>query len=980
MAKNMKRILLTLLTCLLLICVALFVLGSFKSKPVNVYAEDVLTLSDRVSSFEMADGASVRKFSPTGIRFSATIDKAQYDALNELYADSEIKMGMMIAPLDLVKDKGEFVISNPALTEGVEYVVVERKVWATSTEPDPTDKYRFNAVLSNLNEVNYDRDFVARAFVQVGSEIAYASSFDPIGRNVVYVALAAKCHGESGQWLDDYISTLQSYADPVFSVPESVTIDVGQTAEIDATLNGIKVYPTLTLTDDQAGVVVEYNTIKGVAAGSYTVSASVNDGVNTINKNISVTVKEVEVLSNGTYLSYDSEIADFTVNVPAGRDIKILQLTDTQIINVNSPEASRLTDAERKKWSDVYGNLFVYMDEAVRKSDPDFIVITGDVIYGEFDPDAEMLGRIIEKMDGYGIYWSIAMGNHDLESSCGLDVILDKYKNSTYCLYANHSDKGLSNYNIELRQNGEFKKMLYMLDTNNTYNPMHSDPLPQICGLTSEQLNWFEESIKEMKRAYGENAKSMAFIHVPFQGVVRAFEQYGYSESDFADIDHIENSSERQNGDFGCVHSKLSLWNSGKDERFWNLLKSANTDGVFLGHNHSINASVLYDGIRITFGLKTGTFDTYAEGEVGGTLITLNKDSYEMSVEHLYSNLYSMESHVENYENETFVFGNQIKGSILTDVSEGNAKRTLLISDDPQYVPDNGSGKYLLVEVDSVSGVYMGFGFTFKNVEAGETYFSVESRFIPDGEETSLNSVYYWLRDKNGEKIDNKTIQGSVSMGHIFMSTTFAQAQEEVTLFIQVEAGNTADVYKMSFDNAVCGKTPTAQYGYGENYSDATIFNQVVYGTATTYIKNGSEQTSVFDMSIINSGEELPDGATSALKVVKQATGHHYTWLTVAMGPVNQGETYTFSFKFKDIDGTNIAEKHMAIVSNLDPAKRTDDTTIVGPKAFTSGVNSVECTFTQDYDNAVLWIQVAGNNWGDGYSFSISEINCLKKA
>lgn len=954
-----------------------FIGGLLKTSPVGVYADDVVSLSDRVSSFEMSDGASVRKVSPQGLRFSATIDKSQYDALGSAYSGSEIKMGMMIAPLDLVKDKGEFVLSNTELTEGSDYLVVQRKVWATPVDSDSADVYRFNAVLSTLKESNYDRNFVARAFITIGSETAYASSFDPIGRNAVYVALASKGHGESGEQLDKYIATLQSYVDPVLSVPENVTLFVGETKKIKATVNGLEVYPSLSVTGGQTGVTVSYNSLKGVIAGSYAVTAFVNDGIDTVSASINVTVTENPVLKNGTYLSYDSEVADFVLNVPADRDIKILQLTDTQIIDVTSPSASRLSASEIAKWADVKRNVFDYMDEAVEKANPDFIVITGDMIYGEFDPNAEMLQSLIEKMDSYGVYWSIAMGNHDLESECGLDVMLGKYENSTYCLYANHSDKGFSNYNIEIRQNGEFKKMLYMLDTNDTYNPQHSDPVPKIAGLTSEQLNWFEENVKLMKETYGENAESMTFVHVPFGAVVRAFAQYGYSAEDFAEIDHIEDSSSRQNGDFGCIHTKASLWNSGKDERFWNLLKSANTDGIFLGHCHNINASVLYDGIRITFGLKTGTFDEFVEGELGGTLITVNKDSLDMSVEHLYTDLYQMDSHSEGYENQPLVFGNQVKGDILTDVSAGNAKRTLSVTDDADYIPENGSGKYLLVDVDCTSGQYMGFGFKFKNVEAGEICFSVDSRFIPVGESSSLSSVYYWLKDKDGNTINDKKIKGSVSMGYISVTETFAEVQEEVTLFIQVQSDVATTAYKASFDNALCAKCPTAKYGYGEDYSDATIFNQVVYGTATTYVVNGSESSSVFDMSVITSGADLPDGATSALKVVKQATGHHYTWISVAMGSVANGEKYAFSFDFKGIDATNIDSKHMALTSSLDPAKGSANK-INDVKTFVDGRTWFEYEFTQDYDNVVLWMQIAGKNWGDGYSFSISNVKATK--
>ena len=70
------------------------------------------------------------------------------------------------------------------------------------------------------------------------------------------------------------------------------------------------------------------------------------------------------------------------------------------------------------------------------------------------------------------------------------------------------------------------------------------------------------------------------------------------------------------------------------DVAFRELLKKYGVDSVFAGHLHKVNTSVLYEGIRWTFGLKTGIYDDYTEGEIGGTLITFFKDT--LNVRHLY--------------------------------------------------------------------------------------------------------------------------------------------------------------------------------------------------------------------------------------------------------------------------------------------------------------------------------------------------------
>ncbi|MBR6747667.1 MAG: hypothetical protein IKM07_01925, partial [Clostridia bacterium] len=48
------------------------------------------------------------------------------------------------------------------------------------------------------------------------------------------------------------------------------------------------------------------------------------------------------------------------------------------------------------------------------------------------------------------------------------------------------------------------------------------------------------------------------------------------------------------------------------------------------GHCHSINTCISHRGIRWVFGLKTGQYDYHIPGQLGGTLITLDHDSFDV--------------------------------------------------------------------------------------------------------------------------------------------------------------------------------------------------------------------------------------------------------------------------------------------------------------------------------------------------------------
>ena len=109
-------------------------------------------------------------------------------------------------------------------------------------------------------------------------------------------------------------------------------------------------------------------------------------------------------------------------------------------------------------------------------------------------------------------------------------------------------------------------------------------------------------------------------------------ENYDALEDDFHKYE-IGKDVPAKNGDFGKKWEGIKhVYN--RSLHF--LFKECGIDGVFAGHLHKNNFSVLHDGIRYTFGLKTGLFDYLDEEALGGTLITVQKDCF--TVKHIYFN------------------------------------------------------------------------------------------------------------------------------------------------------------------------------------------------------------------------------------------------------------------------------------------------------------------------------------------------------
>ena len=77
---------------------------------------------------------------------------------------------------------------------------------------------------------------------------------------------------------------------------------------------------------------------------------------------------------------------DFLVEVPGNRDAIVLQLTDPQVI-----------DSDQRRYADRIGQIHIdfykperrfeicydYMEEVITEVNPDFIIVTGDIVYGD---------------------------------------------------------------------------------------------------------------------------------------------------------------------------------------------------------------------------------------------------------------------------------------------------------------------------------------------------------------------------------------------------------------------------------------------------------------------------------------------------------------------------------------------------------------------------------------------------------------------
>jgi hypothetical protein len=125
----------------------------------------------------------------------------------------------------------------------------------------------------------------------------------------------------------------------------------------------------------------------------------------------------------------------------------------------------------------------------------------------------------------------------------------------------------------------------------------------------------------DINRVFPEAKLSMVF-HIQLAVFADAYEKYGYDSSTIMSnpINLDELDSAKAVGDFGVIGRALkSVWDT--DYKVWNTIKKYGVDSVFVGHEHCNSASVIHEGVRLTYGQKSSTFDRYNRLQADGTIL-----------------------------------------------------------------------------------------------------------------------------------------------------------------------------------------------------------------------------------------------------------------------------------------------------------------------------------------------------------------------
>ena len=260
---------------------------------------------------------------------------------------------------------------------------------------------------------------------------------------------------------------------------------------------------------------------------------------------------------------------------------------------------------------------FKQITALVDSAQPDFIFTLGD--NSEWNYSDKMAKKLVKFLDGFNIPWAVVLGNHDSEGRRFRPWFGNMYESGKHSLfkYGPSNIHGVGNYPVVLEdKNGNIIYAFIFMDSN--VHRQYEDGVGYDF-IHRDQMEWYKWNIKGISEAQygsydpasGKVVPSFTIFHIPLLEFGEAIKAYQEGK--------IDSSLVMGEAREAVASSRI---NSG----FFNLMKEMkSTTHVFNGHDHVNNISIPWQGIRMTYGLKSAPTSYFAKDMQGGLLITIRE-------------------------------------------------------------------------------------------------------------------------------------------------------------------------------------------------------------------------------------------------------------------------------------------------------------------------------------------------------------------
>jgi 3',5'-cyclic AMP phosphodiesterase CpdA len=241
------------------------------------------------------------------------------------------------------------------------------------------------------------------------------------------------------------------------------------------------------------------------------------------------------------------------------------------------------------------------MRELIRAEQPDFIMTTGDTVYGE--RNLEYIEKALEPVAESGIPWGFVFGNHDVEFASNRTALFERVTQLPGCASWHDlaSADGMGNCFWELcDQSGKAEWLLFGVDSGG-YNP--NQAVGGYGYVTDAQIKWYRKTIASYEQKEAPFS-AMVFMHI---ALPEHLEVWNYE---------VCYGTKREG--VGCSRVNSGFFNA--------MLEAGHTKGVFVGHDHVNDYWGRLYGVALGYGRCTG-FGTYGAQDFlrGGRVFRFTK-------------------------------------------------------------------------------------------------------------------------------------------------------------------------------------------------------------------------------------------------------------------------------------------------------------------------------------------------------------------
>ena len=283
-------------------------------------------------------------------------------------------------------------------------------------------------------------------------------------------------------------------------------------------------------------------------------------------------------------------------------------ITEAQVLKFNAQgnfKILQFTDVHYR-YNDPMSDVALKCIQEVTESEkPDLLVFTGDNIYSK--PGDVAMQTLLKTISKTGVPFVVLFGNHDEVQGVSNSDLYDIIRTAKNNIQPDKKGNVSPDYTIEIRSSKDhhIAAILYCLDSHNRAKTQ-CDREKGYAWLTYDQINWYRKvSASYTESNNGNPLPALAFFHIP----VPEFNEAASDEEDILIGNRLEKA---------CA-PKL---NTGM---FTAMRIGGDVMGIFCGHDHDNDYTVMHHGILLGYGRFTGGNTEYNHLRNGGRVILLKE-------------------------------------------------------------------------------------------------------------------------------------------------------------------------------------------------------------------------------------------------------------------------------------------------------------------------------------------------------------------